>query len=252
MNKLFLAGACAGVALSVGTYASAAVQLLDFKPVPITTGVAEMSWNAGTGLVTQAGAQSTGLIAPGVYDGNQPLSSQVPGGLQVGTPIGIFGVQGSTNNAGGSTTFFDASMTTTGMLPVAAAVNVSGFDVQSLGGGTFVFKDTSGQTVLLQGTITSAGLSALDGTDAASALSGSITYTGGAIYNSLVAAGVTNFNGSFAIALSTFTPVTISGGNIAPFSANAEGHFDIPAIPEPATLGLAALAVPVLARRRRA
>jgi len=114
--------------------------------------------------------------------------------------------------------------------------------------------------LLLSGTISKASLTALNQEDTAGVLSSKVTYTGGAIYDALVAINGTVASGSLSWSLldvldnGGHSSVTIDPGTnlFTNFVSNGSGLFSTPAVPEPtsaAILGIPALAM--LVQRRR-
>jgi hypothetical protein len=202
-------------------------------------------------------------------DGNLPPTNQHSPGLELKTPLNIIDpatLYGRQNNADGSTTFYDTSLVfQPNDLQASSAVQTFSpapgvqFDFQSLTSATFsIYGSLAGGytpgtpgPLLLRGTITTATLNGLDGANIGTALSSTVTYTSGAIYDKLVALGGTP-SGSVTINLSLInnlpgqSPVFGIGpppGYLLPFSATGQAIFDSPRVitPEPAGVTLCAL-----------
>lgn len=238
LGKLALAVAVAGMAQM--TFAA---QLLEFKPVPVSDAVPEVKW---------VGAFDDALGSTGNADGNLPPNLQTPGGLRIETPLTIGGaIAGKSIGITGSTTFYDVTLIYNGLGAVGGPLVLGGTAIQGIGPGDFAFIGTGGD-VLLTGNIASATLVATVGSHAAGVQSGTITYTGGAIYNALLAAGGSPV-GNMSVSMTTGTAIAaVAGQAVLPFEADATGLFDTPRIPEPTSLGLLALGAMALVSRRRA
>jgi hypothetical protein len=236
----------------------------------------ELTPGGGASPINFTYAQAPGFQAgPGSVgngDGNLLPGSQSAPGLELKTPLTINDpavFYGRTLNADGSTTFYDTTLVMTNLTAstIAQQINVGGilFDFQTLGSGTFSIYNSapggfiSGNSVLLlQGTITTSTINGLDATTTGSVLSNTVTYTGGVIYNALIAHNGNPNGGSatFNLSLLPGSTFAISGSNMLPFNATGQAIFNVVAIPEPGTMALAAiggltLAVPAYRRWRR-
>ena len=219
---------------------SHATLLLNVNPLPDPSGNSVLRWT-GTQLITAAGATGNG-------DGALPTLSQTTGGLQIQTPLSIGPglAAGEVNNLDGSTTFYDTSLVLTGLTQNSTAVNFLGLDVQTLGAGTFQFFSTTGNTLLLSGNFLTTGSDILLGGSHGGShgllLSNSLVYTGGLIYNKLVAVGgTTTGTAQFNLLLNNNATIGITGNNLNPHFADAQGLFDTPIVPEPTTWALGAM-----------
>jgi hypothetical protein len=226
--------------LALASVSQAAI-LVSFDPVAV---------QANTPEVTFGGAPKTLDEAAGFK------GSGVGGtlGLQVQTPLTVTAVPGFTAMPNGATLYTDVSLTLTGLSAVAPAQSFLGLIGQPLTNGTFVFTSSaaSGAADLLSGTISGVGITAIAGSDTGSVLSATITYTSGAIYNALIAAGgspVGSLSWTLLDASPTFS-VDVADGILSSFSASVNGQFSTPVIPEPAALGLLAPVAFLLGRRR--
>lgn len=246
----------AGAVLALGlTSSSFGALIVDFKPDPISPSTPEVVWD-GSALAEGAGSAGNG-------DGQLPSALQTPGGYLIQTPFNVPGVPGSSvNNAGNATTFYDVTLDLSGLAatPGAAATNIAGVTIvsQPLGAGEFQLWSTDPEgpatpTLLLSGNVSTGVVVGLGGQQTGSVQSTSVTYTGGAIYDAMVAAGFQAANGSFSWSL---LDISTQGGlqlgnnqNVAAFNANMTGLFS--AVPEPASLSILALGSLALAHRRR-
>ena len=253
MKKLFLAAAAVVASYSFAPTVNAAL-LVDFKPEPTSATMPEIVFT-GTSLTAGSGATGNG-------------STLTAGGLTVETPYTVLepGVGGVIYLANGSTSFPDASLVLSGLNAVGAAdtTTISPGVVllsQELGtNGTFTIRSTSDaprQIDLLTGRITRAYITGIQGSPVGSVISAEVTYTGGEIYNELIATGGQT-TGSVSISLNdigttlgAFDGLRLgTGGMIAPFQANATGIFSS-AIPEPGTIAMLGIGGLMLAARRR-
>jgi hypothetical protein len=256
MKKLFLAAAAVVASYSFAPTTNAAL-LVDFKPEPSPAGFPEIVFT-GTSLTAGAGAT-----------GNS--STLTAGGLSIETPyiVNTPGVGGTINLASGTTSFPDVSLALVGLNATGAATSTTiapGVVLlsQALDGsnGSFTLRSTGDaptQQDLLVGRITRAFITGIQGSPTGSVLSAEVTYTGGSIFNSLVAAGgQTTGNLSFSLLDIGTTLGATDGlrinpttGGLAPFQANATGIFGTAAIPEPGTLAMVGIGGLMLAVRRR-
>lgn len=220
--------------------AAKAATLVTFLAEPGTPDPSEFVFAGGT-LSAGSGLSS---------NGNNQAS-----GLKVGTPFVITGIAGGTPDLlAGTTSFSDASLSFSALSSAGPASLIGGSIFQPLGGGTFNLKATDG-TLLLSGTITSPSVvDGIAGGDTANVLGPTVTYTGGAIYNKLIAAGGTP-SGDLSFALIDATPALTIGpapaGVLQDFVANGNGQFNVAAVPEPSAMLLALGAPALLALRRR-
>jgi hypothetical protein len=240
------------------TTSSAAIAstITSFKAQPIAPTLVDMS-------LTGSGSSETLTTGPGFASGN---GVSLPPGMDVATPFDIPSIPGGVVNADGSTDFFDASMTLGSLTVSTTASSIAGLDVQPLGTtATFDLESTPGSilvvstTTLLKGTISTAVLSGLDGGASASVVSQTITYTGGVIYNAMVADGYET-TGNMSVSLTGLTDPTTSllksfgiadDNYVSDFNGNATGLFDSISLPEPSTLGLLAFSLLATLQRPR-
>jgi hypothetical protein len=230
-----------------------AAELLNFKPVPVSPALDDFTWN-GANFASGPGNFSNG-------DGTAPVATQTAPGLQLDTPFVIPGVPGSTvNPASSSTTFFDASLTLTGFAASGAALSAGGTLIQNLGPGGFSVSSTTGgggPVLLLTGTISNSTIVGANGGNAGAFFtSTNVTYTGGLIFNALIAAGGSASGGDLSVALNEAIPnfsINAGTGFLNAFGADGDGLFRFNGeVPEPASaLAVCTLAGLAIVRRRR-
>jgi hypothetical protein len=241
-----------GFGLAICSSAQAAL-LVDFKTLPISPSAPEVSWN-GTVLVaapTAGGSQGNG-------DGLLPVGQQTAGGLIIETPLSVTGVGGVLNPGNlNSTTFTDVTLIFNSLNSTGNASELGAILQQPIGGGTFRLLGTTGQE-LLAGNISTAYLTGIKNANAGSLVSSELTYTGGLILDALntalgKAAGTPAPGGTLTFSLLDIdNPLTIgTGGTVSSFTANANGQFGTPVVPEPASITLIALGALGLCIRRR-
>jgi hypothetical protein len=223
--------------------------ILQFGPVP-NDNTPEFQFNIKTpgdsapSFYAATGAQSNG-------DGNLPTASQTPGGLQLTTAFLPAYAAGRGQDSLDAHLFYDASLTLTGFMADAPAVDAVVSLVQSLGAGDFEIRATNGD-LLLSGHANSATITGLDTTG--STFSADVVYTGGSFLSYLP--GTT---GGFSFTDLQITP-TLSLGQtyISDFTANGTGDFRVDAsfVPVPAAawsgMGLIGLLGGMQFLRRRA
>ena len=235
---------------TIGSWASAAT-IVDFKPNPVspTTPEFQFSRALGGGVPVFRGA----LGSTSNDDGNLPVSAQTAPGLDSETPFLLLGPGSVQDVAAGTTHFYDSSLQfTAGLQANAPAINAGGVLVQQLSPGTFQLMSTGPAPILLLSGNMSAATFIVGVGDAGSVFSSQdVNYTGGIIFNALVASGGTVTGNSMSISMTDVIPnLNIAGdGFLADFSANATGLFN--AVPEPTSLALLATAMGSLLLRRR-
>ena len=235
---------------SLCAWASAST-IVDFKPNPVspTTPEFQFSRALGGGVPVFRGA----LGATSNNDGNLPIQNQTSPGLDSETPFILAG-PGSVNDfIAGTTHFYDSSLQfTAGLQANAPAINAGGVFIQPLSPGSFQLMSTGPAPILLlSGNLTAASFIAGAGNAGAVFSSQDVTYTGGIIFNALVASGGAVNGNSMSISMTDVIPnFAIAGdGFLADFTANATGLFN--AVPEPTSLTLLAIAVGSVLLRRR-
>ena len=242
------------LALSMGTWSMAGT-LVDFKPLPVSTNIPEFVFNGPAG----APSFQTGPGSIGNADGVLPVTAQTPGGLDAEASFVIPGIPGSGLNVA-STEFFDSTLTFTGLVANAPPIVVGPTIIQQLGPGSFTLVSTDPDgvgpltpTVLLQGNIGLATFIVGTGNSGAAFNSGAVNYTGGVIYNALVASGASPNNNSMSVSMVDVTPGFAIGpdGFLGHFSANGTGLFNYTPVPEPASLAMLALGACGMAIGRR-
>lgn len=237
-----------------------AVQLIQFQPNPVSPTLPEFSWTGpGGNFVDNTGSHSDGTAG-------------VPG-LQIDTPLVVAApvTAGETIDAFGSH-FRDAAITLSSSTNLATfqdtgAGILGGQWFQTLTNGSFTITATDG-TVLLTGNVSGNFFGSSLASSSAGFNGGTVAYTGGLIYNALVASGgvptgdmsvsMTKINNTGnpsndAIGVTQTGPVDPFGqapATVSAFDADATGVFDVLSIPEPASLGVLAVVGLFLPRRR--
>lgn len=251
--------AVAAAAVLMGSTASYAIPLVDFKPVPTSPALPEFA------LSTTQFTSSVGTISSNSLN---PIGGANLGGLLIETPLIVPGaIPGKVITAAGTTQFYDTTLDLSAqVMNNALSFNVPGFGqqvVQPISSGTFaIYASSSPATagvLLLSGRFSTGGIGGVLGASTAGVQANSVVYTGGAIYDELVVAlGGVPTPGDLSLSLIDLsTPVALTGPQggqqLSPFTANATGLFSVPVVPEPGTLGwLATPGLLLLGRRRRA
>jgi hypothetical protein len=235
---------------SLCAWASAAT-IVDFKPNPVspTTPEFQFSRALGGGVPVFRGA----LGSTSNNDGNLPVQNQTSPGLDSETPFILAG-PGSVNDlVAGTTHFYDSSLQfTAGLQANAPAINAGGVLIQQLSPGSFQLMSTGPAPILLlSGNMSAASFIVGVGNAGSMFSSQDVNYTGGIIFNALVASGGSPNGNSMSISMTDIVPsLNIAGdGFLADFTANATGLFN--AVPEPSSLSLLAIAMCSLVLRRR-
>jgi hypothetical protein len=234
---------------------SVAGTLVDFKPLPVSPSTPEFVFSRALGGGIPAFRGGPGATSNN--DGTLPVPNQTPGGLDAEAPFIIPAVPGSSINvAVGTTEFFDSTLQfPAGLVANAPALNAGGAFIQQLSPGTFnLFSTGPAPVLLLSGNINTASFIVGAGNAGAVFNASGINYTGGLIFNALVAAGGSPNNNSMSISMVDVTPAFgIAGdGYLADFNTNATGLFNANVVPEPTSLALFTLAIGglVVGRRR--
>lgn len=254
------------VAAGLGfTAVSQAALLVDFKPIP-TDDKFELIYDA----VPSGGAARELYAGPGAQGDGSFTST---GGLTIeasgfpGLVLTDPNLAASVQPQSTSTLFHDVTLVLSNLkedkvsgLSETPIFGVGTLYTQPLEDGNFELwswnnpADPNPGELLLKGTIDNAVISGLAGAPAGAVLSAQVNYTGGLIYQALIAKGGQT-TGDLSWSLLDITPkITKVAGNpalLGSFSANATGQFSSPAIPEPASVGLLAISMIGLAARRR-
>lgn len=226
--------------------------LVDFKPQP-TSDLPELVFGS---VGPQAPYLRAGPGSQGNGDGTLSPANQTPGGLMAETPYAVPGfIIGSVANPSGTTSFYDVTLSLTGLAVAAPAGASGGLVYQLLGMGDFQLVCTDGKTVLLSGQIEDAVIiSSTQGQG--TVLSAHVQYWGGEIFKALTKAeglgDPKSLPGELSWSLLNMKAapaMDLPGGYMPEFTADAVGQFSV-TVPEPAGLGLLAIGALVLLRRR--
>jgi len=244
-----------GALLAVSSVASATT-IVDFKPVPTSPGLPEFGFHRPVGGGPPAFRGEIGATSNG--DGNLAPAAQTAPGLDSETPFLLLG-PGAVQSAG-TTGFYDSSFQfTAGLVANAPALNAGGTFLQQLSPGSFQIMSTTaagGPILLLSGNVATASVIVGSGDAGAVFDANGVNYTGGIIFNAMVAAGYSVNNNSFSISMVDVSPafhINPADGFLGDFDANATGLLNANAVPEPSSLTLLALGLVagVLRLRRR-
>jgi hypothetical protein len=182
-----------------------------------------------------------------------PIQNQTAPGLDSETPFILAG-PGSVNDViAGTTHFYDSSLQfTAGLQANAPAINAGGVLIQQLSPGSFQLMSTGPAPILLlSGNMSAASFVVGVGNAGSVFSSQDVNYTGGIIFNALVASGGSPNGNSMSISMTDIAPsLNIAGdGFLGDFTANATGLFN--AVPEPTSLSLLVMALASIVLRRR-
>lgn len=256
--------------------ASRANTLVSLVPTPTSAAFPAFTFS-GTSFAAGSGSVGNG-------DGNLPVMSQTPGGLQLQTPFYIFPLTfGQQVDADGST-YYDTTLVLSNLSAAGSASQFTQFgvpfDAQALTNGTFAIygslnqpggvaaNGTSGAQLLLAGSLSNNEIYGPDGTTSAAVFSTQVTYNsgpaGGLIGEALSSdGGSLTDDASFNLSLTNLSSFGINGmtGELNPFTAGGTVLFNAnfappppPPVPEPssvALMGLGILALAIVALRRR-
>jgi hypothetical protein len=226
--------------------------LVDFKPQP-TSDLPELVFGSVGPL---APALRAGPGSQGNGDGTLLPANQTPGGLMIETPYAVPGLMdGKVANPDGTASFYDVTLSLTGLAVSAPAGGSGSLVYQPLGSGQFELTSTDGKAVLLNGYVSDAVIiSSTQGQG--TVLSAHIQYWGGEIFKALTQAeGLGNpksLPGELSWSLLNMQaapPMDLPGAYMPEFTADTVGQFSV-TVPEPASLGLLAIGVLALLRRR--
>lgn len=174
--------------------------ILNFTADPGNPKLPEFSYSNGTGLSPGSGAGTeNGLPNP---PGLQLSSSFFPTIVDASLNFGPFANNGDVTGAGTLANPF----------------------VQVLSGGTFTIADLTTSNTLLTGTVSDAAISQVVIGKTGGVLSGTVTYTGGALFPLLALNGLGN-PGSFSFTLSNLTATGTVGTHLKSFNADGTGQF---------------------------
>jgi hypothetical protein len=244
--------------LAVSSVATATT-IVDFKPVPTSPAIPEFGFHRPAGGGAPVFRAELGATSNG--DGNLLPQNQTAGGLDSETPFVLAGPGAINDLIAGTTGFYDSSFQfTSGLAANAPALNAGGTFLQQLSPGTFQITSTTaagGPILLLSGSVTTASVIVGAGDAGAVFDANGVSYTGGLIYNAMLAANYNVNNSSFSISMVDVNPafsINPADGYLADFDANATGLLNAnpaPPAPEPGSLTLLALGIGLVAGARQ-